>query len=1397
MMASPHKIIEINNEPFQVFENEYIRVLHPEYTNLRILDLLGFHERIISLLHEISLIYPNKVNLYVNQLSHGGYIPIKSSSSFKNVHIRQNEHSPNLLANIKTHLSQPYNLSFMNNTFSSPLDLFHINWDCPDYNVLLSLDPNASQPNYIRYQLSNVSTSLIPHPNVYLYVHSSIHDSFQKHFTFYLKDNQILDYDNLLHLCIMVKNGGPQFKNMLEENMKYIDRWTILDTGSTDQTIETIHNTLVGQKTGELFQEPFVNFKVSRNRCLDLAGKSCKFIVMLDDTYILKGDLRKFLNIVRGDQFATSFTLFIRSDDTEYGSNRIIKSHSGLRYIHRIHEVITDKGNNNVVIPLEACHIFDGRFDYMEERTQKRKELDLKLLYEEVEENPCDPRAYYYLAQTYNLLENYEQAFFYFNKRCEFTNSGFIQERVDAAFEAARIANFKLNKPWNECIALYERAFKIDESRPEPLYFIGIHYFLENNISKAYPYFKKGFEIGYPSHCQYSLKPTLSFHFLPKFLVRCCFHSSIEDFKLGQQVAEFFLTNNPPTADDYQEILSYYKIFQKLNLYDPIPLQLTVNPFEKPLFVFLADGGFHSWSGSNIITSGVGGSETYIIEMARYIQKSNQFQVIVFCNCPKEEVFENVIYKHLDQYPSFVYQNYIHTCIISRFSEYLPLTCKGQTENVYLVLHDLGPSGNVIPIHPKLKNIFCLTEWHVTYFTQQFPSLAHLTVPFYYGIDVNRFLNKNNITKVPYKFIYSSFPNRGLLPLLQMWPSIYEKQPLASLHIFSDVNGKWVNDVAPDHMIEVRRLLDQYKHMNIVYHGWVNKQTLANAWHSADIWFYPCIFMETFCLTALEAAMTKTLVITNHLAALQNTVGDRGVIIQGDPMTSEWQNNALQQILHYMDPLHHSQKQFLIQRNYDWASSLTWENQANKLLSQYIPSPVLSLPSSSPSLLFLSLFDSQQISFSSFTLFLHSLYLYGNVDKNKIHLLIYTTTELKNKIQTSIPWIEYFTVYYSINDSFSSSSTFHPILDLFSLSLVNTSSYHTILYLDINHCINNDLNSVFELCKEDKLYAIMNVIDNEHNTLFKNDELEAIKDRTYFSSTILLFRNSTKMRKRFQDIRSHLFSSSSSSFSFNHFLNYHFMMNNDVDKYSLQSQYQFILSSDQINYKTKSIVFFNKNYDLSLTYFKTKKEKYIYNIIIKAKEIISYYLMPVIFRGEEFLEGCIFSKHLSNTISDYYIEKAFNLCDILLTNNCKTVLEIGFNAGFSSLLLLLINPYIQLTCIDNCSHQYTLPCFEIIKKLFPNRVQLINKNSRDALSLLINMEQKYDFIHIDGSHHYYDVFSDSLYSIQLSKKNTILIMDDYDQGHIHKIWDMVIQHYNLQSYPPLKVTNLHDIRIIP
>jgi hypothetical protein len=885
--------------------------------------------------------------------SHGGVVAIGVASIYDKVFLlgtRENQRG-NLEENLARFNVQ--NVCFGEPDFNREFVVFSENYDDVDEELVKKYSPiiltNLNQKLLRSGLYSNVYE--LVDSNLAVYVPERLKTEFFNAFHYYIRGEKLF-YDNLINLCIMVKNGGKQFENMLTENMNFIDRWTILDTGSTDDTIEVINRVLVGKKKGELFQEPFINFRDSRNRLLELAGESCKFTLMLDDTYIVKGDLRGFLNEVRSDQFADSFTLYIKSEDVEYGSNRILKTDRKLKYLFKIHEVVQEKDNMNVIIPINRSHIFDDRYDYMEERTMNRKQLDLKLLYEEVEDDPDNPRSFYYLAQTYNILEEYEKAYFYFLKRMNHPVEGFLQEKIDAIFEAARTANFKLNKPWSECEALYLKAYELDKSRPDSLYFLGIHHYLDGDKLPAFEYFKKGFEVGYPIHCQYSLKPTLSYHFLPKFLSQLCYE--FNEWSLGERCCRLYLENNQPKSDGYETVASLYNIFIKLLGMDNSLENMGVNYLRimnsinssngKPLLGFVADGGFAPWTGSDILNKGVGGSETYIIEMARYIQKQGFFKVIVFCNCSSHTIFEGVEYIPIINYPPFIKNVEFHTCVISRFSEYIPAAIYGKAENVYLVLHDLTPSGNVIPIHEKLKKIFCLSEWHVEYFLNIFQQFKDITMPFYYGID-ETFSKKTNqdfaqpVEKVEDKFIYSSFPNRGLLQLLQMWPRIVDKFPNSNLHIYSDINGKWVNNVAGEMMQQIRDLLESYKtvetennkKLNIFYHGWVKKTELAEAWKTSQYWFYPCTFMETFCLTAVEAALSKTLAITNGLAALQNTVGDRGICIPGDPMTIEWQDSALEELFSIMGDDASGKREELIERNYEWASKMSWENQAKKL----------------------------------------------------------------------------------------------------------------------------------------------------------------------------------------------------------------------------------------------------------------------------------------------------------------------------------------------------------------------------------------------------------------------------------------------------------------------------------
>ena len=203
-------------------------------------------------------------------------------------------------------------------------------------------------------------------------------------------------------------------------------------------------------------------------------------------------------------------------------------------------------------------------------------------------------------------------------------------------------------------------------------------------------------------------------------------------------------------------------------------------------------------------------------------------------------------------------------------------------------------------------------------------------------------------------------------------------------------------------------------------------------------------------------------------------------------------------------------------------------------------------------------------------------------------------------------------------------------------------------------------------------------------------------------------------------------------------------------------------------------------------------------------DFIQQHLLRVIQNIGEPLEGNIYMKHLTNTFTrsnDFY-EKRLNLIKVASQDNINTVLEIGFNAGFSTLLMLLTNPNIRITCVDICSHQYTVPCYQTLKEIFGDRIELISGSSVDILPNLIEKVnrgeiEKYDLIHIDGCHLTEIAEKDIQNCSHLWKSGSIVIFDDYDHVNLRPLWDKYIILYNLQDPEfDIRRTLFHSIKKI-
>ena len=865
----------IHGKGYNISENEF-SLTHKELTPIKIRKDVPEFDREIAFIKELL----NFSDTFTNfGISHDNYVPKNLKDCYKKILI-----NPDIIYD-----KSILRYEKMDNTRD-------------DYkNPVIILPSKISIDRYTCFKFINK----------FVYINENILEQFKKHFITYIKLDEIV-YDNLINLLIMVKNAGDDFKEILEANIKFIDKFTILDTGSTDNTIDIINSVFkTNNIKGTLYQRSWKNFRDSRNELFDLAGEDYVFNIMLDDTYILNGDIRQFLSIARSDDVADSYSIFVKDDFMMYSSNRITKSSKKLKYIYKLHEII--EPNKNYEIPSKFGYITDNTKPYMLERTIQRKPYDLQMLFEEMKNEPDNPRHIYYIAETYLCFCEYEEAYKYYEKRSLMEKSN-NQEVQDSLYKMAIIALFNFKWDWNKCLILFLNCFYYDTTRTESLYVIGHYYFNQNNQIKAYEYLTRAFEISKKATItSMNYKYKINSYDIPYLLLPLCL--TFNNYNLGLECSN--ICNIFPKKNN--NISSWLSIFylctESAKYNNPIENKKEYN--NKKNICFVAPGGWEQWDGETLRTKGLGGTETCIIRYAEELASlhSELYDVIIVCNCQKTnsepKIYNNVTYINLYDFPLFVSKYKIDICFINRYPEYIKVCVQNNIEKIYLVLHDLLRDNEIIHISDNLKNILCLTEWHKQHVLQHFPSLEKRISVMSYAVDTFKFPEK----KVkPFSFIFPSFPNRGLLQLLRIFPEILKKYPQATLNVFCDTKMDWLQKNFKEDMDLIELHLNQ---PNVTNHGWVSESVLQKYWSESHVLFYPCVFKETYCRVVLEAAASKTLVVTNDLAALNETVSNRGIIIPGDANSDEWKKKALSALFEVLDNpfICHA----YVQKNYQWA----------------------------------------------------------------------------------------------------------------------------------------------------------------------------------------------------------------------------------------------------------------------------------------------------------------------------------------------------------------------------------------------------------------------------------------------------------------------------------------------
>ena len=222
-----------------------------------------------------------------------------------------------------------------------------------------------------------------------------------------------------LCLNMIVKNESARIERALASAAPYINFWVIVDTGSTDDTIDKIVNFFKSRNIpGRIGRTEFKNFSQARNAALDGARQApiqSDYILLMDADMELKVLDPAWLDDVQGE----SYDMYQVAGTLKYQNRRLARAGTTGNYMGVTHEYL-NLPTGGCVSPAKAFFLdhADGA-----NRPDKFKR-DIRLLKEAMEIDkkakfPTNVRYMYYLAQSYRDAGKIDKAAKWYKRRVE------------------------------------------------------------------------------------------------------------------------------------------------------------------------------------------------------------------------------------------------------------------------------------------------------------------------------------------------------------------------------------------------------------------------------------------------------------------------------------------------------------------------------------------------------------------------------------------------------------------------------------------------------------------------------------------------------------------------------------------------------------------------------------------------------------------------------------------------------------------------------------------------------------------------------------------------------------------------------------------------------------------
>jgi glycosyltransferase involved in cell wall biosynthesis len=345
-----------------------------------------------------------------------------------------------------------------------------------------------------------------------------------------------------LCLCMIVKNESKIIERCLNSIKDYLDYWIICDTGSSDNTKDIIKQYFnKHQIQGELHEDEWVNFGFNRTLCVQRAHKKADFLLLLDADFIVNIKNNDFKQIL-SDNYLLKY-----EGNLNYRQLLLVEGNHKWKYLGVTHEYISREDNSShykkIFDDISITHFTDGnnRLD--------KFERDIKLLTEDLENNPNNERTLFYLANSYFDILDYTNAIKYYKKRIEL--NGWEEEIYYCKYRLA-LCLFNQNKDMDIALPYFIDAFNYRPQRLEALYKVVQFYRISQPYKGyaygmlAYPYLNK-----YPKDILFVDNQIHKYKFYDE-LSLCAY--AVENYILAKKLNNFILNHQKDKDYDFDRI---------------------------------------------------------------------------------------------------------------------------------------------------------------------------------------------------------------------------------------------------------------------------------------------------------------------------------------------------------------------------------------------------------------------------------------------------------------------------------------------------------------------------------------------------------------------------------------------------------------------------------------------------------------------------------------------------------------------------------------------------------------------------------------------------------------------------------------------------------------------------